>query len=147
MLLAHYNPPPFTMVGIDHIVFIVDDLAKAVKWYGDVLGCQPGYSYPDLGMEQLWCGGALIVIWDITHPGAEGAIPPVKGGRNVDHVCFALGPFDQDAMRAHLAAHQVEIDREAFHGGARGMGKSFYVFDPWGNKLELKGPPIYPDGR
>jgi hypothetical protein len=26
------------------------------------------------------------------------------------------------------------------------MGNSFYVFDPWGNKLELKGPAVYPDG-
>ena len=50
-------------------------------------------------------------------------------------------------MRAHLAAHDVAIDREAFHGGARGMGNSFYVLDPWGNKLELKGPAVYPDGR
>ncbi len=28
------------------------------------------------------------------------------------------------------------------HGGARGMGNSFYVHDPWGNKLELKGPAV-----
>jgi extradiol dioxygenase family protein len=41
----------------------------------------------------------------------------------------------------------VKIDREAFHGGARGMGHSFYFFDPFGNKLELKGPAEYPDGR
>ena len=37
--------------------------------------------------------------------------------------------------------------QEALHGGARGMGNSFYVLDPWGNKLELKGPAVYPDGR
>lgn len=139
--------PPFSLVGIDHVVFIVDDLKKATKWYADVLGCQPGYSYPTLGMEQVWCGAALIVLWDITHPGAASAIPPVKGGRNVDHVCIALSPFDENAMRAHLAAHDVRIEREALHGGARGMGNSFYVLDPWGNKLELKGPAVYPDGR
>ena len=33
--------PPFSLVGIDHVVFIVDDLKKATKWYADVLGCQP----------------------------------------------------------------------------------------------------------
>ena len=139
--------PPFSLVGIDHVVFLVDDLDRAVKWYADILGCQPGYSYPKVGMEQVWCGNALIVLWDTTHPGATSAIPPVAGGRNVDHVCIALSPFDHDAMRAHLAAHSVDVVLEAFHGGARGMGNSFYVRDPFGNKLELKGPPVYPDGR
>jgi glyoxylase I family protein len=139
--------PPFSLVGIDHVVFLVDDLNAAMRWYAEVLGCRPGYSYPNIGMEQVWCGAALIVLWDITHPGAARAVPPVRGGRNVDHVCIALGPFDENAMRAHLEAHDVRIVQEAFHGGARGMGNSFYVLDPWGNKLELKGSPVYPDGR
>jgi glyoxylase I family protein len=139
--------PPFSLVGIDHVVFLVDDLAAAVRWYAQVLGCRPGYSYPKLGMEQVWCGAALIVLWDITHPGAASAVPPVGGGRNVDHVCIATTPLDHDKVRAHLEAHGVTIDREAFHGGARGMGHSFYFFDPFGNKLELKGPAEYPDGR
>lgn len=139
--------PPFSLVGIDHVVFLVDDMPKALDFYGRVLGCEIGYSYPALGMEQVWCGAALIVLWDTTHPGAAAAIPPVAGGRNVDHVCIALSPFDEDAMRAHLAAHGVDIEREAFHGGARGMGNSFYIRDPFGNRLELKGPAVYPDGR
>lgn len=139
--------PPFSLVGIDHIVFIVDDMPKALAFYENVLGCTIGYSYPTLGMEQVWCGAALIVLWDITQEGAASAIPPVASGRNVDHVCIALSPFDHDEMRAHLKSHNVEIDREAMHGGARGMGHSFYVFDPFGNKLELKGPAEYPDGK
>ena len=112
-----------------------------------LLGCVPGYSYPAMGMEQVWAGAALIVLWDITHPGAANAVPPVQGGRNVDHVCIATSPFAPDDMRAHLAAHHVTIDREATHGGARGVGHSFYIFDPFGNKLEVKGPAEYPDGR
>lgn len=138
---------PFTLVGLDHVVFLVDDMEVAMDFYMKVVGCVPGYSYPQLGMEQVWCGAALIVLWDTTHPGAKSAVPPVKGGRNVDHVCIALSPFDHDAMRAHLKRNNVTIDREAMHGGARGMGNSFYVFDPFGNKLELKGPAVYPDGR
>jgi catechol 2,3-dioxygenase-like lactoylglutathione lyase family enzyme len=50
-------------------------------------------------------------------------------------------------MRAHLARHGIAIEREARHGGARGVGLSFYVRDPFGNLLELKGPAEYPDGR
>ncbi|MBL4812473.1 MAG: VOC family protein [Rhodobacteraceae bacterium] len=139
--------PPFTLAGLDHVVFLVDDMPVALKFYADVLGCVPGYSYPAMGMEQVWCGTALIVLWDTTHPGAASAVPPVAGGRNVDHVCIATSPFEPAAMRAHLAAHGVEIEREATHGGARGMGFSVYIRDPFGNKLEVKGPAEYPDGR
>lgn len=139
--------PPFTLVGIDHVVFYVDDMPKALAFYHDVLGCVPGYSYPTLGMEQVWAGAALIVLWDTCHPGAADAVPSVKGGRNVDHLCIATAPFEPEDMRTHLAAHGVPIDREATHGGARGMGHSFYIFDPFGNKLEIKGPAEYADGR
>ncbi len=144
--MPHRNVP-FALVGIDHVVFLVDDLDRAVTWYREVLGCPPGYSYPALGMEQVWAGSALIVLWDTTHPGAKSAVPPVAGGRNVDHVCITTTPFDHADMRAHLAAHGVAIEREAMHGGARGMGHSFYIHDPFGNKLEIKGPAEYPDGR
>ena len=142
-----HRDKPFTLVGIDHVVFLVDDMDRALAFYHGVLGCQPGYSYPALGMEQVWAGASLIVLWDTTHPGAASAVPPVKGGRNVDHLCIATSPFDPDAMRAHLAEHRVEIEREAHHGGARGMGLSIYIRDPFGNRLELKGPADYPDGR
>lgn len=138
---------PFTLVGIDHVVFLVDDMGVAMDFYRNVLGCVPGYSYPQLGMEQVWCGAALIVLIDTSDPKAAGSVPEVSGGRNVDHVCIAMSPFDDDAMRRHLARHGVEIVNEAMHGGARGMGHSFYVLDPFGNKLELKGPAVYPDGR
>ncbi len=139
--------PPFSLVGLDHVVFLVDDMPCALEFYASVLGCVPGYSYPALGMEQVWCGSALIVLWDVTHPGASSAIPPVAGGRNVDHLCIATSPFAPAAMRRHLADHGVKIEREAVHGGARGMGHSFYIKDPFGNTLEIKGPAEYPDGR
>ncbi|KQQ37991.1 glyoxalase [Rhizobium sp. Leaf306] len=138
---------PFAPVGIDHIVLLINDMKRALTFYTDVLGCRPGYSYPALGMEQVWFGSSLIVLWDVTHPGGTKAAPPVTGGRNVDHVCLATSPFDHDELRTHLNKHGVEIVQEAFHGGARGMGHSFYIHDPFGNKIEIKGPAEYPDGR
>lgn len=139
--------PPFTLVGIDHVVFLVDNMERALAFYLDVLGCRPGYSYPALGMEQVWCGASLIVLWDTTHPGGTKAASPVAGGRNVDHICIATSPFDHEQLRTHLQSHGVVIVQEAFHGGARGMGHSFYLHDPFGNKIEIKGPAEYADGR
>lgn len=136
---------PIQPVGVDHVVFLVRDMAASLAFYEGVLNCRPGFSYPALGMEQVWFGSDLIVLWDITHPGARDAVPPIDGGRNVDHVCLACGPFAHDALRDHLQRHGVAITREARHGGARGMGASFYVSDPDGNRIEIKGPPEHPD--
>jgi glyoxylase I family protein len=138
---------PFDLLGFDHVVFYVDGLDKALAFYSEVLGCVPGYSYPDIGMEQLWCGASLIVLWDLNHPACASERPIGPKGRNVDHLCIATGPIDADRLRAHMARHGVEIVDEAFHGGARGMGHAFYVLDPFGNKIELKGPSVYPDGK
>lgn len=90
---------PLTVVGIDHIVFLIDDMELALAFYKEFLECISGYSYPKLGTEQVWAGGALIVLWDITHPGAANAVPTVTGGRNVDHVCLSTGPFNEDDFR------------------------------------------------
>ena len=63
----------------------------------------------------------------------------------MDHVALATGPWDPETLRAHLAAHDVEIVEEGIRYGAAGDGLSFYVRDPSGNTIELKGPMPPPD--
>lgn len=138
---------PFDLLGFDHVVFYVDHMSKALDFYSRVLGCVPGYSYPDIGMEQLWCGSSLIVLWDTRHSATEAMRGRALRGQNVDHLCIATGPIDPVLLRAHMKANGVKIVEEAFHGGARGMGHAFYILDPFGSKIELKGPAVYPDGR
>src|SRR5207302_4200881 len=46
-------------------------------------------------------------------------------------------------IRAHLAAHGVEVVEEGQRYGADGTGFSLYVRDPRGNTVELKGPSAY----
>ena len=73
---------------------------------------------------------APIGIW--TAPGRE--------GRNLDHLCLRVEPFDQDAIVAHLARHGVAVGEIRRRYGAEGNGVSIYVQDPEGNTVELKGP-------
>lgn len=140
--MANEPDVPFRLAGIDHVVLLVTDMEKAMQFYVGVLGCRPAYSYPGAAMEQVWCGTELIVLIDTSQPNGEKARPPVEGGRNMDHVCLSIGPYDPNALRDHLAKHNVKIEQEATHGGARGMGHATYVLDPFGNKIELKGPPL-----
>ncbi|MEM9798077.1 MAG: VOC family protein [Pseudomonadota bacterium] len=137
--------PPFSPLGLDHVVIWVRDLPEAVAWYCKVLGCRPGYRYPDIAMEHLWFGSILIGLWDADDPRAAYAAPS-RDGTNMDHLGLAIGPFDMTDLRAHLATHDVTIEKEVEQGGARGIGHSVYLRDPWGNRIELKGPPIYADG-
>ena len=134
------DPPPFALEGLDHVVLLVDDMKAAETFYREVVGCTVDRSLPQFGMLQMRAGAALIDLVDIASEAGAWGRPDVAGGRNVDHVCIATGPWDEAAMRAHLAAHGVAIVEEGVRYGARGEGLSFYVRDPAGNTIELKGP-------
>jgi len=131
--------PPFALEGIDHVVLLVRDMAAAQKFYEQVLGCAVDRALPEYGMLQLRAGASLIDLVDIGSHEGEWGRPEVEGGRNMDHVCIATGPCDQAAMRAHLARHGVAIVEEGIRYGANGDGMSFYIRDPSGNQIELKG--------
>ena len=133
--------PPFRMRGIDHIVLRVADLPRMLAFYHDVLGCTDERAQPELGLYQLRVGASLIDLVTLDGKlGARGGAAPGAEGRNLDHFALAIDPFDDAALRAHLAAHQVAIIEEGPRYGADGEGPSFYVRDPEGNVVELKGP-------
>jgi catechol 2,3-dioxygenase-like lactoylglutathione lyase family enzyme len=133
------SKPPFALEGIDHILLLVSGMKPAVRFYTEVLGCTVEGALPQFGMLQLRAGAALIDLVDIAAPEASWAKPPAAGGRNFDHLCLALGAYDEAKLRRHL--HRVEIIEEGVHGGSRGESLSLYVRDPSGNVIELKGPP------
>jgi glyoxylase I family protein len=132
--------PPFALEGIDHVVLLIRDMAEAQRFYEQVVGCTVDRELPEYGMLQLRAGVSLIDLVDISSPEGEWARPEVERGRNMDHVCIATGPSDEAAMRAHLARHGVAIIEEGVRYGAQGDGYSFYIADPSGNQIELKGP-------
>ena len=131
---------PFELEGLDHVVLLVRDMAEAQRFYEQVLGCTVDRALPEYGMLQLRAGASLIDLVDIGSREGEWAQPEVEGGRNMDHVCIATGPCEEQAMRAHLARHGINIVEEGIRYGADGDGMSFYICDPSGNQIELKGP-------
>ncbi|MFL6748887.1 MAG: VOC family protein, partial [Sphingomicrobium sp.] len=126
--------------GIDHVVLLVRDMAEAKHFYEQVLGCRVDRELPEYGMLQLRAGASLIDLVDIGSAQGEWGRPEIEGGRNMDHVCIATGPCEEQAMRAHLARHGINIVEEGIRYGAKGEGMSFYICDPSGNQIELKGP-------
>lgn len=130
------------LAGIDHVVFRVRDIAAMITFYEQVLGASVERRIGELGLVQLRAGSSLIDLVDCAAPlGLEGGSPPGTEGRNVEHVCLRVAPWDEQAIRAHLALHgitDVEVGRRY---GAEGFGPSLYLSDPEGNRIELKGPP------
>jgi glyoxylase I family protein len=134
------SAPPFNIDGIDHVVLRVVDLDRMLRFYRDVVGCRLERENPEIGLAQLRAGSSLIDLVTVAGKlGRAGGAPPAAEGRNVDHVCLAIRPFDETALRTHLSVHAVEIVDEGLRYGARGDGPSVYVRDPEGNVLELKG--------
>ena len=124
----------FAIQGLDHVVLRVADLERAVRFYCEVLGCREERRVESIGLVQLRAGAALI---DLVPAGGT----PETGAGNMDHFCLRIEPFDEAGLRAHLAAHGVEVGEVARRYGAEGHGPSLYLQDPDGNTVELKGPP------
>jgi glyoxylase I family protein len=132
------SDPPFELRAIDHVVLIVDDLERAVKWFAEVVGATEEHSLRQFSMVQLRAGASMIDLVDAASKKGEWARPKVDGGRNMDHLCLEIGPITKKEMAAHLKKHQLEIEDEGWRSGAKGEGYSWYIRDPWDHQIELK---------
>ena len=133
---------PFTLREIDHVVLRIRDLERSLAFYCGVLGCPVEKRQEKIGLVQLRAGRSLIDLVPLDGKlGRAGGAGPAKEGRNVDHVCLRVEPFDGAAILAHLRAHGLEPGPVESRYGAEGEGPSIYVGDPDGNTVELKGPP------
>lgn len=131
--------------GLDHVVLRVADMRRAVDFYRDVLGCRVEKRQEGIGLIQLRAGLSLIDLVDIDGKlGSAGGAAPGAEGHNMDHFCVRVEPYDEQAILAHLKAHDVRIGDIGSRYGAEGEGPSIYIFDPDGNTVELKGPPDLP---
>jgi catechol 2,3-dioxygenase-like lactoylglutathione lyase family enzyme len=129
------------LTGIDHVVLRVADLETSLRFYEEVLGAKLEKAQEPIGLYQLRAGTSLIDLVPVDGPlGRQGGAPPGADGRNVDHVCFRVSPWDGEAILDHLRGHGIESEIVTRYG-AEGDGPSIYLSDPDGNGLELKGPP------
>jgi glyoxylase I family protein len=126
---------------IDHVVLRVSDIDAMRRFYCDVLGATHVAYRPEFGMSHLRAGASMIDLVAVDGTlGKAGGAPPGREGRNMDHLCLRVEPFDQDAIVAHLKRHGVAVGEIRRRYGAQGNGISIYVSDPEGNTVELKGP-------
>ena len=127
---------------IDHLVLRVSDLDAMLRFYCGVLGCTIERRQESIGLVQLRAGRSLVDLVPIDGQlGRAGGAAPGAEGRNLDHFCFRVEPFDEAVIRSVLEAHGIAAGSTESRYGAEGEGPSIYVTDPEGNVVELKGPP------
>jgi catechol 2,3-dioxygenase-like lactoylglutathione lyase family enzyme len=133
---------PFTVQRIDHVVFRVRSLERSVGFFRDVLGCDVVRWRDDLELVHLRAGASMVDLVSIDGPlGRRGGGAPAAEGRNVDHLCLRVEPYDPAAIVRFLERQGVVVTEIApANFGAEGAGPSLYFNDPDGNVIELKGP-------
>jgi glyoxylase I family protein len=127
---------------IDHLVLRVVDLGKMLQFYCGALGCTIERRQDLIGLVQLRAGRSLVDLVPVDGElGRAGGAAPAIEGRNLDHFCFRVEPFDEAGIRRVLESHGIAVGSTQSRYGAEGEGPSIYITDPEGNVVELKGPP------
>ena len=133
---------PFAIQAIDHVVLRVTSLETTLHFYTEVLGCTLEKVQEQIGLYQVRAGRSLIDLVPVTGKlGRMGGAAPGSEGRNLDHFCLRIDPFDGEALIRHFRSSGAAPGDVESRYGAEGEGPSIYVKDPEGNVVELKGPP------
>ena len=125
------DAPDFSIKFIDHLVLRTGDTARLAGFYQDVVGLKIERETKS-GMIQLRAGQCLVDIVPVD----DRDLP----GRNLEHFCFRIDPYDEETIRGRLEAAGAPIVKAGTGYGAEGRGPNIYFKDPDGNGVEFKGP-------
>lgn len=140
--LRAVEPPedlPFRITRLGHVVLMVADLERSLRFYTQVLGFKVSDVYP----ATMVPGGMVFLRFNADHHGVAlvGRSKPsgegeAAGPRDMHHMAFAVASLDEVLRaRGHLERHGVTID---FEGRRRAGAQVAVEFrDPDGHRLEI----------
>jgi catechol 2,3-dioxygenase-like lactoylglutathione lyase family enzyme len=121
------------VVGIDHIVLNVADVDIALAFYEGILGLEI------LRLDRFRRGEVGFVSLKLSEHSLIDLRPGERDGANVDHFCLAVDEPNMGALLEQLREQGVRVQGSVgSRWGARGDGLAFSIFDPDGNKIEIK---------
>jgi catechol 2,3-dioxygenase-like lactoylglutathione lyase family enzyme len=126
-ILAQREEAGVAVLGIDNVLFAVGDLAEARRFYGDVLGLDEKFAFPDAGLVGYRLGPeepGLLLRADAT----LGEGPPLDTPRlwlEVPDARAFAGRLDTAGVQPLAPARQIRT------------GWVVEVADPWGNVVGL----------
>jgi catechol 2,3-dioxygenase-like lactoylglutathione lyase family enzyme len=150
--------------GTDHIGFTVPNLDEAVRFFVDVIGCEPFYELGPFHADDDWMATHLNV--DPRAVMKRLRFLRCRNGSNFELFEYEAPdqsrrqPRNSDVGGHHLAFYVDDIDQAVAHLKSRGVkvlgqptvrtsgpsaGQTWvYFLSPWGMQLELVS---YPDGK
>ena len=135
----------FDVLGIDHIVLRCTSLAAMETFYCGLLGFEVAKRNEPLGLVHLRAGSAMIDLVSLDGPlGRSGGAAAGQEGRNLDHFCLRVSPFDAAGLMKDFQARGLAPSELRTRFGGEGDGLSFYIRDPEGNRVEIKGSAAQP---
>lgn len=130
------KPAPNAVLGLDHVVLRVKNLAASIEFYGRILGARVERELQAPRIVQLRIGDSLL---DLV-PGPRRR----EKGINLDHFAVRVAPFNPASLKRRLARYGIAPGDVKERYGAEGYGPSIYFNDPDGNMVEFKGPAVRP---
>lgn len=109
--------------GIDHIVLHVEDVARAKRFYTDVLGMTV---YRENERQVFLHAGQQGVALFKKH----GDIPLITGN-DLNHLALSVAAGTYEALKGELEKHGVAVS------GRPGEDRCIYFRDPGGHRLQL----------
>ncbi len=117
---------PFKVAGIDHVVYLVKDLARAKNFYIDFLGMEVDH-------ESSWqcflkCDGQGVARFEVEDN------KDVHAGSEVNHMALRLADGDFARVKTTLENARIEVR------GRTNDPHCIYFTDPDGHQLQLLMP-------
>jgi catechol-2,3-dioxygenase len=115
---------------VSHVVLNVKDPQASAKWYSEVLGMETMNYTAGIGMAFMSFG---TLDHDIALIKAPEGVETGSPGLSHTALCIDGGEEELKEIYQKIKASGAKIDFLADHG----LTKSFYMFDPDGNRLEI----------
>lgn len=128
-----------------HFSIPVNDLEESVKFYTEVLGMKfRGPIGPNGRCVMVGETPIILVGREQPRPFDE----PMEHNGALCHQAFHVSSEDYDKAQAAFQARGIKIEGEEWRKSGTFNGRSFYFFDPSGNRLEINDPdpPFWPEG-
>ncbi|HSF32261.1 MAG TPA: VOC family protein [Candidatus Tectomicrobia bacterium] len=109
--------------GIDHLVLHVRDVARAKKFYTELLGMTVYRENDDQAF--LHCGTQGVALF------RKRSDAPLAPGNDMNHLALNVESGTYESLKAELERHGVTVT------GRPGEDRCIYFHDPDGHRLQL----------